>query len=249
MLVVLICRSSFSITNTLVTLISSKHAMSRATTVANIMVIMPWVTRSIFLSNTILPQSCGCGCHATLASWITPSALVDIIRDHFWHYIFSLAYLWTVFHTVCLLNKEHISMILGCFNDLWSGTSVVNIHAEALIRLRWLWPVMVVRPHIVRSTTNLMIITVLLLSRWSPVSSSKTSKPWGIHLFLKKVTWIGIMNIWIILKSLHQVLRVVSSIMVVELGDSAIRLALWWIILRINTAMGAILWKLSLTVL
>jgi hypothetical protein len=66
---------------------------------------------------------------------------------------------------------------------------------------------------------------------------------------LKKVTWIGIMNIWIILKSLHQVLRVVSSIMVVELGDSAIRLALWWIILRINTAMGAILWKLSLTVL
>ena len=40
----------------------------------------------------------------------------------------------------------------------------------------------------------------ILLTIWSSISGPETTKSWGIHLFLQKIAWICIMDIWVILK-------------------------------------------------
>jgi hypothetical protein len=110
-----------------------------------------------------------------------------------------------------------------------------------------------VRAYIVWAATYLMIMTVMIFwSWWGPVSSSKTPEPGRVHLFLKKVTRAGIMNVGVILQFLKQFpfLRIVRTHhMIVELRECAIGwiLASRKIVLIINTTV--ILRKLSLTVL
>lgn len=252
MVIILIGWSSFSITYALVTLISAKHSISRTTPITYIMIIMPRVTWSVLLSHCILTDgSCG-RCHSSLAGGITSSTLVDIVWNHLWHHIFPLANLWTIFHGVCLLNKEHVSMILRRFYNLRSGASILNIDTETLVGLRRLRPVLDIGTHVVRLAPNLVIVTVMIFrSRWCSISRPKTSKSWWIHLLLKQIARISVMNVRVVLKPLDQVLRIVGPTMVVKLRDSAViwTLILDGVILRINTTLGIILWKLSLTVL
>jgi len=83
MLVVFICRRFFSVTDAFVALISSKNVMVWATTVTDVVGLMTWMTRSIFLSDLILAKGGGSWGHTSLASGVS-SALVYIVRDHFW---------------------------------------------------------------------------------------------------------------------------------------------------------------------
>jgi hypothetical protein len=239
-LVVFIRGRFFSVTDAFVALISSKNVMVWATTVTDVVGLMTWMTRSIFLSDLILAKGGGSWGHTSLASGVS-SALVYIVRDHFWKHVFPLTNLWTIFHTVCLLNKEHVSMILRSFHNFWSGSSILHIDPKTLVGLRALRSVMIVLAHVVRtSTLPLVVALIVFRAWWGPISSPKPSKSGRIHLLLKKVTWVRIMDIRVILEPLDKTLLVVCPVrMVVELGHSTV---------VVGTAVG-ILRKLSLTVL
>lgn len=166
------------IADAMMTIVSSKHAVSRmAIPSADVVwVLVSWVPWAIFMA--ILVSKSGSGrSNSTLTSRVTP-----VWIHLFWEHIFSLSNLRTIFHTVCLLYEKHISMILGSFDNFWSSPPIFNIYAETLIGLWTLWPMLIV----IRIGIWLSVLIVLVLgSIWCSVSCSEPSKPWAIHLLLK----------------------------------------------------------------
>ena len=119
--------------------------------------------------------------------------------------ILSLTYLRAVLHAVCLLYKEHVSVILWGLHDLGSGSSIFNIHSKAFVWWRALWA-MVISMRLIL-TTHLVILTMLSFgSLGSSISSSEPTKTWRVHLFLQQIAGTGVMNIRVILQPLHQII-------------------------------------------
>ena len=143
--------------------------------------------------------------------------------------ILSLTYLRTVLHAVGLLYKEHISVILWGLDYLWSGSSIFNIHSEALVRWRALWTMVIAIGHLILAS-HLVVLTMLSLgSLRSSVSCSETTKTWRVHLFLQQIAWTSIMDIWVVLQPLQQIVLwiVGSRTMSVEWATSS-RFIIHW---------------------
>jgi len=119
--------------------------------------------------------------------------------------ILSLTYLRAVLHAVCLLYKEHVSVILRCLHYLGSSSSIFNIHSEAFVWRRALWTMLVTMSHLILSC-HLVVLTVLGLgSLRGSICCSETTKTWRVHLFLQQIAWAGIMNVGVVLQSLQQI--------------------------------------------
>ena len=166
------------------------------------------MTRSIFITNSILiSSSSSCWSHSSLTDRISSSTLIKIERRNLWMYIFPLTNLRTIFHTVCLLDEKHISMVLRCLNNLWPCSPTFNISLEALVGL---W------------THRTIIMSAIILGwllgfcLWAvAISSPKPSKSGWIHLLLYQKTHIGIIEV--VLHLLIEVVHLLVLTIAVEL--------------------------------
>lgn len=94
--------------------------------------------------------------------------------------IFALADLRAILKAVGLLNKEHVALVLGGFHDLWTGSPVLDIDSETLIRL---WTDRTVELVLVAvMASNLVLLMDLRVGR--SVSSPESSEAARIHLLL-----------------------------------------------------------------
>lgn len=119
--------------------------------------------------------------------------------------VLSLTYLRTVLHAVCLLYKEHVSVILWGLHYLGSSSSIFNIHSETFVWWRALWAMVIAMSHLIL-TSHLVVLTMLRLgSLRSSISCSETTKTWRVHLFLQQIAWTGVMDIWVVLQPLQQI--------------------------------------------
>ena len=119
--------------------------------------------------------------------------------------ILSLTYLRAVLHAVGLLYKEHVPMILRGLHYLGSSSSIFNIHSEAFVWWRALWTMVIAMSHLIL-TCHLVVLAVLSLgSLRSSISCSEATKPWRVHLFLQQIAWTSIVNIWVVLQPLQQI--------------------------------------------
>ena len=159
--------------------------------------MLPWMSWAVFMA-ILVSNSCGGRSNSSLAGCVTP------IRMHLRKHIFPLSNLWTIFHTVGLLDEKHIPMILRGFGNFWSSPSIINIYASILI---WLWTYWPVR-HIIICLRSLIVLLLILILVGCSISRPESSKPRTVHLLLKQVARVSIMDI--ILKSLNQSLLIVS---------------------------------------
>ena len=148
-----------------------------------IWVLMATVTRSVFVW-VLVPHSSGGWGYASLGSGISSIRLL-----HLWQHILTLANLGGVLHAVCLLNEEHTAMVLWSLHYLWSCSSIFVIDIEILIWLRTLRAIWIV------VLTYLLLYRLLILRLWCSISCSESSKARTIHLLLKQVASICVMNI------------------------------------------------------
>lgn len=120
--------------------------------------------------------------------------------------ILSLTYLRTVLHAVCLLYKEHVSVILWGLHYLGSSSSIFNIHSEPLVWWWALWAMVIAMSHLILAS-HLVVLTILCLrSLRSSISSSEATKTRRVHLFLQQIAWTSIMDIWVVLQPLQQII-------------------------------------------
>lgn len=145
-------------------------------------------------------RSWGC---STLAYSISASTLIHIIWANFWMNILSLTYLRAVLHAVCLLYKEHVSVILRGLHYLGASSSIFDIHSEPLVWWRTLWPMVVAMCHLVLPS-HLVVLTILSLrSLRSSISSSEATETWRVHLFLQQIAWTGVVDVRVVLQPLQ----------------------------------------------
>lgn len=219
--------------------------MVTVTTSADIMgVLKTRVTWSIFGAYSILiSNGGGCRSNSSLTCRISSSTLFIIVRYHFGDYIFALSNLRTIFHAVCLLDEEHVAMILRSFYDLWASSAVLDVHSETLVWLRTDGSVVVGTWRV--GDTHVILMSVLVLwSRRSSIGSPESTKSWWVHLLLQQVARVCIMDIWGILKSLDQIRRItwtasvsieratgssfVIEIYVLNVPDARLSRSWWW---------------------
>ena len=219
-MLILVRWSSLAIAYALVASISTEDSVSRArvlmvtvTTSAYIMRIFKTrVTWSVFGAYTILVSDGGsCRSDSSLTGRVSASALFIIIRNHLGNNVFSLPNLRTIFHAISLLNEEHVAMVLWSLHDLGASSAVLNIDAEALVGLWTLGSVMIIWSGCVCSTHLIILRILVLRSRRSSIGGPEAAKSWWVHLLLQKIAWVGIMDIWSILKSLDQIRRVTCA--------------------------------------
>lgn len=219
-MLILVRGSSLTITYTLMTCVSSKNSIARArvlvvtvTTSAYIMrILKTGVAWSVLGAYTILVSNGGsCRGDSSLASRISASTLFIIIRNHFRHYVFALSNLRTVFHAIGLLDEEHVAVVLRSLHDFGASSAVLNIDSETLVRLWAYRSVMVIGARSVGDSHLILMRILILRSRRSSISSPEATKSGGVHLLLKKVAWVSIMDIWSILESLNQIGRITST--------------------------------------
>lgn len=166
--------------------------------------------------------------------------------------ILSLTYLRTVLHAVCLLYKEHVSVILWGLHYLGSSSSIFNIHSEAFVWWRALWAMVIAMSHLIL-TSHLVVLTILSLgSLRSSISCSKATKTWRVHLFLQQIAWTSIMNIWVVLQPLQQiVLRIVWSWTMSIKWATSSRLIIHWAaidhVIYEDTTLSCYSWLATLT--
>ena len=119
--------------------------------------------------------------------------------------ILSLAYLRAVLHAVCLLYKEHVSVILWCLDYLGSSSSIFNIHSKAFVWRRALWAMFIAMCPLIL-TSHLVVLAILGLgSLRSSVCSSEATKTWRVHLLLQQIAWASIVDVGVVLQSLQQI--------------------------------------------
>ena len=210
-MLILVRRSSLTIAYALMTSVSSKNSIARAwmlvvtvTTSAYIMrVFKTRVAWSVLGAYTILVSN-GSSCRgdSSLARRVTASTLFIIIRNHFRHYVFALPNLRTVFHAISLLDEEHVAVVLWSLDNFWASSAVLNINSETLVRLWTNRPVIVIRARSVSDSHLILMCILILRSRRSSISSPEATKSRWVHLLLKKIARVSIMDIWSILKSL-----------------------------------------------
>ena len=210
----------------LVACVTRKNAVTRVRIVivsivsaTNIVgIIMDGVAWPVFMAYSIIvSKSCSSRCDSTKARAVTASTLQNLIWKHLWDQVLSLTNLWAIFQTISLLSEENISVIVRSFDNFWSGPPIFNIDSKRLIRLwtLWTWIYSTVsrsRYAIWLSVTSYLMIkvaVVLFIPLWSAISCSEPTKPRGVHLFLQEVAIIRIMNVRIMLQSLHQVSGVI----------------------------------------
>ena len=107
-------------------------------------------------------------------------------------------------------------MIVGRFDNFWSGSPVLYIYPEALSGLWALWAwvqatVAHARPTTaVASAANLMIevAVMVLVTLRCAISRPESTEPRRVHLLLQKVAVVGVVDVCVILQSVDQVLRV-----------------------------------------
>ena len=119
--------------------------------------------------------------------------------------ILSLTYLRTVFHAVCLLYKEHVSVILRGLHYLGSCSSIFNIHSEAFVWWWALWAMVIPMSHLILPSHLVVLAVLSLRSLRCSISCSEATKTWRVHLFLQQIALTSIMNIWVILQPLQQI--------------------------------------------
>jgi len=192
------------------TRVSSENSIARAwvlvvtvTTSADIMrVFKTRVAWSVFGAYSILVSNGG-GCRgdSSLARGVSASTLFIVIRNHFGHNIFALSNLRTIFHAVSLLDEKHVAVVLWSLHNLGTSSTVLNIDSEALVRLWTYRPVIILARSV--GYSHLIIMRILILrSRRSSIGGPEATKSGWVHLLLKKIAWVSIMDIWSILKSL-----------------------------------------------
>lgn len=183
----------FKITNAVMAMISRKHSMAMLTITSTDVtwVLMPWVAWSVFMA-ILVSNSCGGRSYSSLTGCVTS------VRIHFWLHIFSLSNLRAIFHAICLLYEKHISVIMRRFHNFWSSPSVFHINSVRIVRLWTLWPMRLV---ISIWLADLTLRILILIFVWCSISCPESSKPRIVHLLLKQVAWVGVMNI--ILQSLY----------------------------------------------
>jgi hypothetical protein len=145
------------------------------------------------ISNCCRSWSC-----STLACSIS-STLIHIIWANFWMNILSLTYLRAVLHAVCLLYKEHVSVILWGLHYLGPSSSIFDIHSEPFVRWRALWSMVIAMSHLILPS-HLVVLTILSLrSLRSSISSSEATETWRVHLFLQQIAWTCVMDVRVVL--------------------------------------------------
>lgn len=112
-------------------------------------------------------------------------------------------------------------MIVRRFHYFRSGPSVFYINTEALVGLRALrsWMQSIVSRRVLSAVglarpSNLVIeiVVVVLVPLGSAISRPEATEARGIHLLLQKVAVVRIVNVCVILQSLHQVCGVMQEI-------------------------------------
>ena len=163
--------STLLVAYALVAMIATKYSMSTILIVAPtyiILIIGNWVPRSVFVR---VSDGCGCIRDASLTYCVTSSALIEREWSQFWLHVLSLWDLWAILHAVCLLNKEHVSMILRCLHNLGTRSSWFKIYSIAII---WLG-------------TGRIICLRHGWDHWlwlASISSSEAAEARRVHLFL-----------------------------------------------------------------
>lgn len=102
-------------------------------------------------------------------------------------------------------------------HNLWSGSTIFNIYPEALIGLGTLWSLKEAciawvwyAVHIsVAAYLVVQIAMVLLVALRCSISRPKASKARRVHLLLQKVAVVRVMDVRVVLQSLHQILWVI----------------------------------------
>ena len=141
--------------------------------------------------SVILSDIGGCRGYYSLTNSILSGHLLHLT---IWLILFlaDLANLWAVVHTICLLEKEHISMVMRCLHYFGSGSAA----RHTLICWR-------------RTHRNILMIVlvivrfcVLCLLGTISISCSEASKPARVHLFLHLKPNRCIVFAWLLLELL-----------------------------------------------
>ena len=182
-------------------------------------IVMNGMARTILLAYPIVvSESCRRWRDAAQARIVSTSTLQNLIRQHLWGQVLSLTDLRAILQTVGLLCEENVSVIVRSFDNFWSGPPIFNIYSKTLIRL---WTLRTLKQAIagacvlcatrLTSSSYLMVevAVMLFITLRSAIGRPEPTEPWRVHLFLQEVTIVSIMNVRIILQSLHQVSGVI----------------------------------------
>ena len=215
------CWRSLSVTDALVALITNEYSVPRirilmigkgSSTTNVVRILMARMAWPVFLAYAILiAQSRCCRCDSSLTWNVATSALKHGVWQHLWYNVFPLADLRAVFQTVCLLGEENVSMIVRSLDNLRSSPAIFNIHAEALV---WLGTLRTIEISI-ESTYHWTVhsftasywmikrIMMIFIGLRGSICRSEAAKSRRIHLLLKQIARIGVVDVRAVLQSLH----------------------------------------------
>jgi len=225
-------RRPLLITYTLVALVAHENAIVRVIIGGHSNGCVLVVPRLVILADAVIvPESRGCRRDSTQTGDVTAPALQHLVRQHLRGQVLSLTDLRTVLQAIGLLGEEDVSVVVRGLHYFWTGAPVFHVDTEALVRLGGLGTGVELIVSDVGATGYLggtadlvvEIIMVVFVALRSSVGRPETTEARGIHLLLKQIAIIRIMDVCIILQSLHQILRVVKEI--TEAGGAPLALS------------------------